>query len=80
MTTSIMCRDLVELISDYLEGALSPEMVDAIETHLAGCDGCTRVLDEFRRTIAMMGELREEYVSHEQRALLLQTFRDWVSD
>jgi anti-sigma factor RsiW len=78
MTTAIACRDLVELISDYLEGVLPSETVAAIEAHLEGCDGCTRVLDEFRMTIAMMGELREEYVSHKQRALLLRTFRDWV--
>ena len=80
MTTSIMCRDVVELISDYLDGALPPKTAEAVEAHLAGCDGCTRVLDEFRRTIAMMGELRDEYVSHEQRALLLQTFRDWIGE
>jgi len=79
MTTSIACRELLELISGYLDRALPAETAAAIEEHLADCDGCTSVLDEFRRTIALTGQLREEQVTQAQRDLLLQTFRDWRS-
>ena len=77
MTTSIACRDLLELLSSFLDGALPPDTTAAIETHLSGCDGCTAVLEEFRRTIALTGQLREEQVTPAQRDLLVQTFRDW---
>ena len=77
MSTDIVCRELLELISGYLDGALPPETAAAIEAHLAGCDGCTLVLEEFRRTIAITGMLREEQITPAQRELLLRTFRDW---
>ena len=46
---------------------------------LAGCDGCTMVLDEFRETIALTGMLTEEQVTPAQRDTLLAAFRDWAS-
>ena len=45
MTTAIACRDLVELITAYLDGALPPAMTASIDAHLVGCDGCTRALE-----------------------------------
>jgi anti-sigma factor RsiW len=79
MSTDIACRELLELISGYLDGALPADTAGAIEAHLAGCDGCTAVLDEFRRTIALTGHLEEEQVTPPQRDLLLQAFRGWVA-
>jgi anti-sigma factor RsiW len=79
MSTGIACRDLLELLSGYIDGALDPGTTAAIDAHIAGCDGCTSVLDEFRRTIALTGELREEQVPPSQRDLLLSAFRGWAA-
>jgi len=79
MTNSIVCQELLELISGYLDGALPADTAAAIEAHLALCDGCTTVLEEFRRTIALTGQLREQQVAPADRDLLLATFRDWAS-
>jgi anti-sigma factor RsiW len=78
MTTSIACQELLELLSGYLDDALPAATAAAIDAHLEGCDGCTAVLEEFRTTIALTGQLREEQVTPDQRDLLLRTFRDWV--
>ena len=79
MSTDIVCRDLLELLSSYIDGALPADTTAAIEAHLSVCDGCTSVLEEFRRTIALTGRLDEEQVTSAQRDLLLQTFRGWVA-
>lgn len=78
MSTQIACRDLLELISGYLDDALPADVHAAIETHLEGCDGCTMVLEEFRTTIAMTGTLAEEQVTPAQRDTLLAAFRNWA--
>jgi anti-sigma factor RsiW len=48
------CRELVELVTDYLEGALSPEDVARFEAHVAGCPGCAAYLEQMRTTIAVI--------------------------
>jgi len=78
MTTQIACRDLLELITGYLDGALPADVHAAIEEHVAGCDGCTAVLEEFRITIAMTGTLTEEQITPAQRDTMLGAFRDWA--
>lgn len=76
---SLTCREVVELLSDYLDGELpEPERV-RVEEHLAGCDGCTMVLDELRETIRLTGMLTVEQVSETQRTTLLEAFRGWTS-
>jgi anti-sigma factor RsiW len=80
MSANIVCQELIEMIGSYLDGALPADTAAAIEAHLALCDGCTSVLEEFRRTIAMTGRLDEEQVTPSQRDVLLRTFRDWVAD
>ena len=75
----IACRDLVELVTDYLEGALSPEQHARFENHIAGCDGCTAYLEQMRETIRLTGTLREQQISPEARAALLRAFRGWAS-
>jgi anti-sigma factor RsiW len=51
----LACRELVELITDYLEGALPAAEVVAVEAHLAECDGCERYLDQMRATLRALG-------------------------
>ena len=78
MSTQIVCRDLLELISGYLDDALPHDVHAAVAAHLAGCDGCTTVLEEFRSTIEMTGMLTEEQITPGQRDTLLAAFRDWT--
>jgi anti-sigma factor RsiW len=79
LTRQIACRELVELVTDYLEGALSRRDRRSFERHIAGCDGCTAYVDQMRQTLRAVGALHEEDVSPEARAALLHAFRDWRS-
>lgn len=56
------CDRLVAEITDYLDGALAPDHVQAIESHLVECPGCVAALDQFRTTIELAGRLRTEDV------------------
>jgi anti-sigma factor RsiW len=71
------CRELVELITDYLEDRLSSIDRARFEAHLAECEACRTYLDQFRQTIRVLGRLPEESLSLEARNTLLTAFRDW---
>ena len=71
------CREVVELVNDYLEGVLSPADTELFEEHLMSCEGCSRYLDQVRFTIDTVGRLREHDVPAETRERLLVAFRDW---
>ena len=71
------CKELVELITDYLEDALSPAERARFEAHLGRCDGCTTYLDQMRRTIALSGRLTEESIAPRAQEELLDVFQDW---
>ena len=79
MSNDIVCREVVELLNAYLEGALPADVTAAVEAHLAGCDGCTTVLEELRRTIALTGMLTEEQLTRDQRETILVAFRGWAA-
>ena len=69
------CRELAELVTEYLEDRLSPVDRARFEAHLAACDACRAFLDQFRQTIRALGRLPEESLSPEARAALLAAFR-----
>lgn len=71
------CRDLVEVITEYLEDRLSPEDRARFEAHLADCDACRMYMEQFRQTIRILGRLPEESLSSEARDALVAAFRDW---
>ncbi len=77
MVEQLSCREVVELVTDYLEGTLRDDIRLQMERHLAGCDGCTTYLEQMRQTIRLTGELREESLTEQQRTELLHLFRDW---
>lgn len=74
----LTCHELVELVTDYLEGALSPEDRRRVEEHLALCDGCTTYLEQMRETIRLTGMVREEEIPEDQKQALLEAFRGWT--
>jgi hypothetical protein len=71
------CRELVELVTDYLEGALAPDEWVRFELHLAVCDGCTAYLRQLRATLRWAGRPSERSLSEGVRNRLLDAFRDW---
>ena len=73
---TISCQELVELVTDYLEGRLSRADRKRVERHLSGCDGCTAYLEQARTTIRLTGRLREEDIGPELRDRLLDAFRE----
>ena len=74
------CKELVELVTDYLEDALPPAEVRRFEEHLKECRGCTAYLQQFRQMIDAMGRLTEDAVPDDARDKLLQAFRDWKKE
>jgi anti-sigma factor RsiW len=71
------CRELVELVTDYLEDRLSPVDRARFEAHLAACEACRTYLEQFRQTIRVLGRLPEESLSPAARTALLTAFRGW---
>ena len=74
---ALTCRELVEKVTDYLEGALSSEDTERFENHLESCDGCTIYLEQMRKTIQSVGRLAEDSLSPEMKQRLLCLFRGW---
>jgi anti-sigma factor RsiW len=75
----LVCRQVVELVSDYLEGALSRRDRKRFERHLAACPNCTAYLEQMRVTIAATGRLTPEDLTAEARDEFTQLFRTWTT-
>ena len=73
----LTCQELVEIVTEYLEGAMAPGDRIRFETHLVFCDGCAIYVDQLRETVRLTGTLREEDLSEDAREALLETFRGW---
>ncbi len=73
----LSCQELVELITEYLEGTLAPADLARLERHLDGCDGCRAYLDQMRETIAALGRLPAESLSPQAEEKLLVAFEGW---
>ena len=74
------CRELVELVTEYLEGGLSARDRARFEAHIAGCEYCETYLEQIRETIRVLGRLPEESLSPEARSALLDAFRSWTRE
>jgi anti-sigma factor RsiW len=72
----LACREFVELVTDYLEGALSPEQRARFEAHLAGCDACPGYLEDIRSIATTLGAVELPPADPETHASLLAAFRD----
>jgi anti-sigma factor RsiW len=71
------CRQIVELMTDYLEGALSEPDRQRFEAHISGCDGCTEYLDQLRTTLGLARRVVDESIPAELEAELLHAFMNW---
>ena len=79
MGRELSCKELVELVTGYLDGSLRGRRRRRFESHLSECDGCTRYLQQIEATIRATGRLTEDRVTEEQKTVLLGAFRDWKS-
>jgi anti-sigma factor RsiW len=73
----ITCRQLVELVGDYLEGRLDARDRERFEAHLAVCPDCVEYVDQVRHTVSALGRLPEETLSAGARDELLRAFAGW---
>ena len=77
---NLVCQQAVELVTDYLEGALSRRDRRRFEAHLQGCPNCTAYLEQIRTTIALSGAIQPEDLTPEARADLIDLYRRWRSE
>ena len=75
----LSCRELVELVTDYLEDALPAEERARFEEHIGGCSGCKTYLAQIRHTIETLGRLPEDGLTPAAERTLLEAFRGWRS-
>ena len=76
----IACQEVVELLSDYLEGALSGRDRRRFERHLDGCPHCTEYLAQMRRTIELTGSITPEDLSPQVQDEFMVLYRQWCAD
>ena len=75
---SLSCEQFVELVTEYLEGALDPDATQRFEDHLDLCPGCVTYLDQIKETIRQAGRVRPDDLSPAAREHLLEAFKDWA--
>ncbi|MFY9913430.1 MAG: zf-HC2 domain-containing protein [Nocardioidaceae bacterium] len=73
----LTCAELVELITDYLDGALDRETEARFVLHATSCPGCEIYLAQFRATVSALGTLPPETLDEQVRDQLLAAFRGW---
>ena len=73
----LSCQEVVELVTDYLDGALATEHAALFEQHLNFCEGCVWYVDQLKATVEVVGEIREEHIEPEAKDRLMSAFRDW---
>lgn len=73
----ISCQAVVELVTEYLDGALDPATTQLVEHHLELCPGCLNYVEQMRTTTRVVGQLKSESLDPAFRARLLDSFREW---
>jgi anti-sigma factor RsiW len=76
----LVCQQAVELVTDYLEEALSRTDRRRFEKHLAGCPHCTEYLEQIRATIALTGRITEDDLSPQMRDDFSALYQRWQED
>ena len=73
----LVCREAVELVTDYLEGRMARRDAKRFEAHLANCDGCDEYIRQIRATIEILGNVQPEDLAPETRQGLKDLYRDF---
>jgi anti-sigma factor RsiW len=77
---ALSCQQLVELVTDFLEGALPAQQAAAVELHLAACESCRTYLEQLRQTIGLLKALPDDTLNAETCDELLTRFRAWAQE
>jgi len=72
----LVCQEVVELVTAYLDGALDPVTRARFQAHLEGCDGCATYLDQLRATVVAVGDIRDEDLDPVYRMRLVDAFAE----
>jgi anti-sigma factor RsiW len=76
----LVCQQVVELVTDYLEGSLSAADHRRFEAHLADCPHCTEYLAQIRETIRLAGRVEPEDLTPAMRTDLTDLYRRWRAE
>ena len=76
-SNELMCQELVQIVTEYLEETLPVADRVRFEAHLRKCEGCRNYLEQMRRTVAISGTLTEDAIPAGERDRLLDLFRNW---
>jgi len=74
------CKEVVELATDFTDGALTASKMARFEMHLNFCDGCFTFVNQIRAAAEVAGQLSEEQIPEDTKAKLLTAFRDWKAE
>jgi anti-sigma factor RsiW len=77
VVAEMACQELVEVITDYLEGTLGAEDVRRLEAHIAQCDPCTTYIEQMRQSMRAVGRLSSSDLDPSTRSRLVEAFRSW---
>ena len=75
----LTCQELVELITDYVEGALDEQRHADVVRHLSECDDCLRYVAQLQQTSRVLAAMPAPTLSSEDRAALMEAYRDWCA-
>jgi anti-sigma factor RsiW len=73
----ITCEELVELVTEYLEGGLTDAQAERFEDHIGACEGCSNYLAQIRTTIELAGRVTVDDLAAATKTELLAAFRGW---
>jgi anti-sigma factor RsiW len=76
----LVCQQAVELVTDYIDGALSRADRRRFESHLAGCPHCAEYLEQIRATIQLSGRVEPDELPPEMTDELVALYRQWHTD
>ena len=76
----LACQEIVEIVTDYLDGAMDPALRASFEEHLSGCPHCTHYLEQMRATIRLSGRLGTHDLSPQMRDDLVELYRRWRAE
>ena len=74
---ALTCQEVVELVTEYLENTLLPEMRKRLEEHVVECSGCENYIEQVRLTVDMLCYIAKESAFPATKQELLRLFRDW---
>ena len=76
----LVCQQMVELVTDYLEGTLTRSQRRRFDAHLAGCEHCTEYLAQMRETIRLTGRLQADDLTPAMREEFAALYRQWRAE